>query len=75
MFYSFLNSNKVILRQYDLLKHVKVEDYSSINSNIGLHDVLAKLNSEGGASEVLLPSQAYFVMCLVERGFISKASS
>ena len=30
---------------------------------------------EGEASEVLLPSQAHFVMCLVERGFISKVNS
>ena len=30
---------------------------------------------EGEASEVLLLSQAHFVMCLVERRFISKVNS
>ena len=30
---------------------------------------------EGEASEVLLLSQAHFVMCLVERGFILKVNS
>ena len=39
---------------------------------MGLHEILAKLNFAGEASEVLLTSQAYFVMYLVERGFMSK---
>ena len=42
---------------------------------MGLHEVLAKLNFEGEVSEVLLPSQAHFVICLDERGFISKVNS
>ena len=43
---------------------VKVGDKSLINSQIGLHEVPAKLNFEGETSEVLLSSQAHFVMCL-----------
>ena len=39
---------------------------------MGLYEVLAKLNFEDEANEVLLTSQVYFVMYLVERGFISK---
>ena len=42
----------------------KVGDKSLINSEIGLHEVPAKLNFEGETSEVLLSSQAHFVMCL-----------
>ena len=53
----------------------EVEDYSLKNSQFGLHQVLAKLNFGGEASEVLLPSQAHFVMCPVERGFLSKVNS
>ena len=37
---------------------------SLINSQIGLHEVPAKRNFEGETSEVLLSSQAHFVMCL-----------
>ena len=43
---------------------LNVGDKSSINSKIGLHEVPAKLNFEGETSEVLLSSQAHFVMCL-----------
>ena len=52
--------------------NLNLDDYSLINSQIGLHEVLAKLNFESEASELLLPSQAHFVICLVERGFISR---
>ena len=48
---------------------------SLINSSIGLHKVLTMLNFEGEACEDPLQSQAHFVMCLVERGFISKVNS
>ena len=58
-----------------LIPDLEVEDYSLINSWIGLHEVLAKLNVEGGAREVLLSSQVHFVMCLIKRGFISKENS
>ena len=47
------------------LKHsFKVLDKSLINPWIGLHEVPAKLNFEGETREVLLSSQAHFVMCL-----------
>ena len=39
-------------------------DKSLINSQIGLHEVPAKLNFERETSEVLLSSQAHFVICL-----------
>ena len=55
--------------------YLKVQDYSLINSLVSLHEVLAKPNFEGQSSEVQLPSRAQFVICLVERGFISKAKS
>ena len=42
----------------------KVGDKSLINPWIGLREVPAKLNFEGETSEVLLSSQAHFVMCL-----------
>ena len=45
---------------------VSQKKYTSLNSGI------SKLNFEVEASEVLVSSQAHFVMCLVERGFISK---
>ena len=35
-----------------------------MNSYIDLHEVPAKLNFESETSEVLLSSQAHFVMCL-----------
>ena len=35
---------------------------------MGLHEVLAKLIFEGEAGEVVLTSQAHFVMYLVEKG-------
>ena len=43
---------------------LKVGDKNLINSLICLHEVPAKLNFEGKTSEVLLSSQAHFVMCL-----------
>ena len=46
-----------------------------MNSWIGLHEVPAKLNFEGETSEVLLSSQAHFVVFLVKRAFISKLNS
>ena len=55
--------------------HLKVEDYSLKNSQIGLHEYLLNRIFEGEASQLLLPCQAPFVMCLVERGFISKVNS
>ena len=42
----------------------KVGDKSLINSLIGLYEVPAELNFEGETGEVLLSSQAHFVMCL-----------
>ena len=47
-----------------ILPFIKVGDKSLINHWIGLHEVPAKLNFEGETSEVLLSSQAHFVMCL-----------
>ena len=43
---------------------LKVGDKSLINPWIGVHEVPAELNFEGETSEVLLSSQAHFVMCL-----------
>ena len=43
---------------------LKIGDKSLINPWIGLHEVPAKLNFEGETSELLLSSQANFVMCL-----------
>ena len=43
---------------------LKVGDKSLINSQIGLHEVPSKLNFDGERREVLLSSQAQFVMCL-----------
>ena len=43
---------------------IKVGDKSLINPWIGLHEVPAELIFEGETREVLLSSQAHFVMCL-----------
>ena len=62
-FYSH-NMNKKINESHFNCSGLKVGDKSLINSQISLHEAPAKLNFEGETNEVMLSSQAHFVICL-----------